>query len=50
MKKTLLYAAVLTVVSAMASFAHCGSCDKKDDHKDGKDDHKEPHFVISIQP
>lgn len=51
MKKTLLYAAVLTVVSAMASFAHCGDCDKKDDCKDGKKcDKKDAHLVISIQP
>jgi hypothetical protein len=37
MKKTLVYAAVLTLVTAMASLAHCGNCDKKDDcKKDGK--------------
>ena len=51
MKRPLLMAAVLTVVSAMASFAHCGTCDHKDDKK--KDDKKEPkeeHLVISVQP
>ena len=51
MKKSLVYAAVLTLVTTMASFAHCGTCDKKDDcKKDGKKDGEkgESKLVISI--
>jgi hypothetical protein len=50
MKKYLLYAAVLTLVTAMASFAHCVNCDKKDDcKKDLKKGEKgESKLVISI--
>jgi hypothetical protein len=50
MKISLVYAAVLTLVTAMASFAHCGTCDKKDDcKKDGKKGEKgESKLVISI--
>ncbi|MCX6974101.1 MAG: hypothetical protein NTZ94_07310 [Verrucomicrobia bacterium] len=52
MKKSLVYAAVLTLVTAMASFAHCGNCDKKKNKKkdDCKKDGKkgESKLVISI--